>query len=306
MLYAFPFDNDRYEMAMNARAGVGALIEVEPDRYAAQLALKRDILASDEAYYFQCPPTAEPLAWEALEILLPHMAKTLPQFFSLNAMNPRWVWRNKLTDETTRFTPGVTDSLPRSPLDWLGRQVQEDLIFMAPGSEGGTVCVAGHLCFASGWSLGDKLGRTFSQVHAEVPEFAERLGRPADLLMGRLKAGRPVERLNWTIHATDQLNLAPVLAHEWTRSRHEVTPKNAGTQCVLRLERQTLTRLPRTVGTLFTIHTYVHPMAEVAVDPARARRMAAILRDMPEATRRYKGLTPYINPLLSYLDHAAQ
>jgi hypothetical protein len=305
MMYAFPFESDRFEMAMDARAGVSSLIEVEPDKYHAQIALKQDILASDPNAYYICPPNAEPLAWEALELLLPDMARNLPDYFGLDTQGRRWTWTNRLLGRTTTFDLDEPATLPTAPLDWLGRQVQEDLILMAAGDTGESVCVGGHLCFSSGWSLGDQIGRTFGQIHGEVPHFAERLGRPADLLMRRLKPNRPVERLNWTVHATDQLNLTPMRAEEWRRSRAEVTPGNAGDRCFLRLERQTLSRLPRTGGVLFTIHTYLHPMSEVAAEPGRARRLAAVLRDMPAATRAYKGLTSYIDPLLAYLDARA-
>ncbi len=305
MLYAFPFASDEYEMTMNARAGVASLVEVEPDKYHAQIALKESILASDPSYYFGCPPDAEPLAWEALELLLPDMARALPEHFALHTRGSRWTWTNRLLGALTTFEIGDAASLPRPPLDWLGRQVQEDLILMAADAGGQAVCAAGHLCFASGWSLGDKIGQSFGAIHDAVPGFAEHIGLPSGLLMRRLKVGRPVERLNWTVHATDQLNLAPRLAAEWQKSRSEVTPENAGERCFLRLERQTLTRLPRTGGTLFTIHTYLHPMVEVREDPARARRLAAVLRRMPLATRDYKGLTSYIDALLAYLDETA-
>ena len=305
MTSPFPLNSDRFEMAMDARAGVHSLIEVDTAEYRKQIALKRDILASDPAYYFQCPPGAEPLAWEALETLLPDMARALPQHFALETRGRRWTWTNRLLGRTTAFGPDAPASLPRPPLDWLGRQVQEDLILLADNGAGESVCVGGHLCFSSGWSLGDQIGRTFAQVHAEVPQFSERLGRPTDLLMQRLKPGRPAGRVNWTVHATDRLNLAPSLASEWQQGRAEVTSTNAGDRCVLRLERQTLSRLPRTGGVLFTIHTRLHPMADVSADPARARRLAAVLRDMPPATRAYKGMTAYIDALLAYLDTRA-
>ena len=62
MLRYFPFEHDEYDMPMNARAGIGPLIEVEEGEYTKELTLKDAILASDYRYYFQCPPEAEPLA----------------------------------------------------------------------------------------------------------------------------------------------------------------------------------------------------------------------------------------------------
>ena len=83
-------------------------------------------------------------------------------------------------------------------------------------------------------------------------------------------------------------------------------PENPGERCFLRLERQTLSRLPATRAILFTIHTYNIPIAAVAADPDHARRLAGNLRTMPPALQRYKGLDRYADALLAYLDRAAR
>jgi hypothetical protein len=70
----------------------------------------------------------------------------------------------------------------------------------------------------------------------------------------------------------------------------------------LRLERQTLTLLPRTRGVLFTIHTYRAPVAAEVEEPARRRRLANVLRTVPPEMRDYKRLTPLMEPLLAYLE----
>src|SRR6266567_3575328 len=59
----------------------------------------------------------------------------------------RWVWRNRLLDNETHFVLGEHDSLPLPPLDWVGRQVQEDLLILRGTTEDGMSLVAGHLCF---------------------------------------------------------------------------------------------------------------------------------------------------------------
>ena len=283
---------------MNARAGIESLIQVETDKYAAQITLRREIIKSDPDYYFQCPPETLPLAWEALETLLPNMARYWPEQFTLGIDSEQWTWTNHLLSETVAFTLG-SDAL--NPLAWLGTQVQEDLILMAPQANGEIVCVGGHLCFAAGWDLGEKMGRNFLDIHASVPEFRERIGTPSTLLMQRLKPGRSVERQNWSIAASNQLNLAPKLASQWEPSRNGITPENAGERVQFRVEQQTLTRLPRTSGILFTIHTYLNPLAEVVSDPARRGRLRSMLGQFPPAMLVYKGMTPYYGVLLGYL-----
>jgi hypothetical protein len=302
MIPYFPITSDRYEMPMNARAESGALIQVEADKYHDQIALKAQIIASDPRYYVQCPSEAEPLAWEMIEILLPDMAARLPEHFALEIDRDRWIWTNRLCGTVTTFIPGDVASLPLSPLDWIGRQVQEDLILMAECAEGETVCVAGHLCFGSAWCLGDKIGENFLRIHDPIPEFRERIGTASDQLMRRLKPGRPVSRLNWTIVGTDQLNLAPALASEWRASSYGITQENIAQRLFFRVERQTLTRLPRTRGVLFTIHTYINTLGEVIAEPERLRRLAAVMCDYPDAMKEYKGMQPYYDTLMKYLE----
>jgi hypothetical protein len=306
MLPYFPLTSDRYEMPMNARAEPGALIQVEADRYREEIALKERIIASDPRYYVQCPPEAEPLAWEALELLLFDMVARLPEHFALErqrgSKGERWTWTNRLLGTVETFTPGDAASLPLPPLDWLGRQVQEDLILMASGADGETVCAAGHLCFAAAWCLDDKIGETFLRVHDPVPEFRERIGTASDQLMRRLKPGRPVSRQNWSVVSTDQLNLAPALAQQWHASRYGITPANVAERIFFRVEHQTLTRLPHTGGVLFTIHTYINPLEDVIAAPARLRRLTAVLRDLPHDLKVYKGMAPYFDVLLAHLE----
>ncbi len=297
---------DVYALHMDARAWNAPLLDVETDRFAAQLALKARILAGDLAYYIQCPPEAEPAAWEALELLLPHAARTWPAYFGLTQSNRQWVWTNSLLETATTFTPGQSETLPRPVWDWLGRQFQEDLVLMdARGDDDEIVCVAGHVCFGSGWALEEKLGQPLLAIHAPVPEFAKRAGPSADLLLRRLKPGRPVGRWNWTFSPTDRLNLAPALAHEWQPAWLAVTPENAGTRCFLRRERQTLSRLPRTGAILFTIHTYLTPIGEIAADPQERRRLLAYVQSLPPAILAYRGMTPYGDALLAYLTNTS-
>ncbi len=300
----FPLEHDEYAMRMNARAGVVPLIEVDHEEYEAELALKSQILESAYRYYFQCSPEAEGMAWESVGLLLQDMAQTYPDDFELTVRGKQWTWTNRLLGETVEFTRGEPASLPLPPLDWLARQVQEDLILMEEMSDGKMVCVAGHLCFGASWCLDDKIGKSFLDIHDEVPEFRERIGQPSDLMMRRLKPGRPTGRFNWSIAATSQLNLAPAIAHEWQTSRHGITATNAGERCFLRVERQTLSRLPLTRGILFTIHTYLTPIAEVAANRDRLRRLVSVLKGIPAVTLEYKGMTGYIEPLMIYLDSA--
>jgi hypothetical protein len=300
----FPFEQDTYAMALGVRAlrPDETLIEVDVPRYLAEVALKDSLLAARPGARSQALPGTEPLQWETVTVLLQAMARQSPGHFALEVEEGgRWRWRNPLLGTEAVFTPGDPGSLPRAPLDWLGRQVQEDLLLL-DGTREGLPLVAGVLCFPSGWSLEEKLGQPLLAVHAPVPRFGEKLGASTLKLMEGLKAGRSVTRCNWALTVTDRLDLEPWTWPEWEHLYEGLTPENAGQRCFLRLERQTLTRMPETGAILFTIHTYRAPVATEAPTPERRRRLASVLRTVPPDMAGYKRLGPLMEPLLAYLE----
>jgi hypothetical protein len=303
MLPYFPFEQDSYAMTLGVRAmrPDEALIEVDEAHYRDELALKATLLAANPRAHFQAWPGTEPQQWETLTVLLPLLARQHPQHFALTVEGTRWHWRNHLLGTEATFTPGEAHGLPRAPLDWLGHQVQEDLLLL-DGTREGLPLVAGQLCFPSVWSLDEKLGRSLLAIHAPVPGFDKQLGPSTLNLLERLKPGRSVTRVNWAITVTERLDLAPWTVPEWQHLFLGLTAQNAGERCFLRLERQTLTLLPSTGAILFTIHTYRAPVATEVVDPARRRRLASVLRTVPPDMRAYKRLTPLLEPLLAYLE----
>jgi hypothetical protein len=298
----FPFSSAVFSMIMGTHAlGDDVIIEVDVPRYQHELELKQAILRDNDEYYVQSLPGTESMQWETVELLLPELARCYPAHFALHTAGDDWLWRNMLLDQTWRFRFGDQASLPQPPLDWLGRQVQEDLLLMSGDVAAGMPLVAGQLCFGNAWCLNDKVGKSFLRIHDEVPLFAETIGRSSNLLMERLKAGRPVWRINWSIKATDAMNLAPPINDALASLQEYVTAENAGERCFLRLERQVLLRLPRTGGILFSIHTYLAPMARIAAHAEQAQRLHGVLRTAPASLLDYKGIAPFAQPLIGYL-----
>jgi len=192
--------------------------------------------------------------------------------------------------------------LPEQPFADIGLASSEDfLILRAVGDQ---ELIAGHLCFANGWCLDEKMGRPLLDIHAPVPGYAEKLGSPTRNLLERLKPGRPVGRLNWSMKPTNRLDLSSRW-NEWLRFvASEVTPANAGERCYLRVERQTLTALPESGCVLFTIHTYQQAVATLT--PGQQGLLYGVLETIPPDMADYKGLTPVLGSTLRWLRDNSQ
>jgi len=287
-----PFSDGPYRMAM----GLMALkpvdwIEID-SRYAEEIALRRSLLAERSDEVLGALPGSEAACREVLDQLTGFLPERFPDLFErvgtglINRVNgDRWTVEGDVGD----------------PLGIAGCLVQEDLCILQE-VEGELRLTAGVLCFPNRWRLSDKLGRPMMAIHGPVPSYAERLGKPVDRFISLLAPDRPVWRLNWSL--TDDPALFQPVGHGRRDIDPDITPDTAGRRMFLRVERQTLRRLPRTGAVLFTIRTYQRPLEALADRPAELGGLATAVRALPEDTARYKSIMPFREALLAYLDGA--
>ncbi|RWC93118.1 MAG: DUF3445 domain-containing protein [Mesorhizobium sp.] len=207
---------------------------------------------------------------------------------------------------------GPTAALREAPLAKASLLVQEDLILMRR-DESGWRLAAGSLCFPSSWSLTEKFGKPLQRIHAPVPGFGPGT-RPADLINRMFDGlqGQAVERYNWSIQAGDALyhplsNLQRIDRATNRPSRFHDGDVDA--HAFIRVERQTLRKLPVSRDILFTIRIHLDPLKVLARHPDRATlaaSFAAQLEALDEAQLDYKGLTSDRNRLVAFLADMAR
>ncbi|TPI31715.1 DUF3445 domain-containing protein [Mesorhizobium sp. B3-2-1] len=208
--------------------------------------------------------------------------------------------------------PAVPSSLAGAPLVAASLLVQEDLILMRRGEDGWRLA-AGSLCFPSSWSLTEKFGKPLQQIHEPVPGFGPGT-RPADLINRMFDGlqGQAVERYNWSIQAGDALYhpLSNVERIDRATSRPTRFPDgDVKAHAFIRVERQTLRKLPASRDILFTIRIHLDPLAVLARHPDRATlaaSFAAQLEALDIAQLDYKGLTSDRDRLTAALNHMAK
>ncbi len=185
-----------------------------------------------------------------------------------------------------------------SPLEAASRWIQEDLCIMEEW-DGAWRLSAGSVCFPTRWDLPSKLGLPLSEIHTPVPGYQEKLAVSADRFFARLKTGRTVWRVNWSLTDIPDL-FQPGGGGRVTRVA-EITSENAGDRVWLRVERQTLRRFPRSGAILFTIRVHRSRLRDLRADPGAAEHLAGSLRSMDPDLHRYKSLPVLHDAVTEYL-----
>lgn len=181
----------------------------------------------------------------------------------------------------------------------LSRQVEPDLVLLAPDGGGRLVVVGGSVCFPSYWRLTDKLGLPVDAVHAPVPGLNASLGGTIDRLLSRMKPGSCWTRANWGLASMPDLNEHP------DRRRYAWERPLSLERVWIRREDQAIVSLPASGGVLFGIRVVVRSLAEVARSAEKLALLGRGLRTMPAEMVRYKGLSDVRGELLELLAAAS-
>ena len=263
-------------------------IQIGPD-YLDEIDAKRDLLARFPSTVLCHLDDVEPEAREVLDDLVAHLCDRWPHLFTSDGE----VVTNLVTGEEFDLAGGL------HPLDIAGRLVQEDLALLVE-RDGRLVFGGGSVCFPNRWDLPSKLGRTMAEVHAPVSRLNEQLEGAIDGFFDRLRPGRDFWRLGWGILDTDELYQAT----DGTAPPRPPLPSvaEAGDCLYLRVERETLRRFPVTNCILFTIRTYLRPLAHLSARTADRARLAEALRAMPSDVADYKALVDIAPVAIEWLD----
>lgn len=174
------------------------------------------------------------------------------------------------------------------PLYAASRLVPDDLCLMEKRDAEWTL-TALSLSAPTFFTAAEAVGKSLSGLHGPVPGFGDRFLTRVGRVFEGLRPGLILQRRNWTLVNTGELHTpdpAPVRA----RIGEIVDP---GAELFLRVERQTLRRLPQSGGALFTIRVWRHPLEVLRADPERLAAFAAAWRSATPEFRAYKQLHLY-------------
>ena len=154
--------------------------------------------------------------------------------------------------------------------------------------------LGGCVCFPSGWSLPEKVGKSLFATHAPVPGMNQLLAPKIGQFLSRLDSKRCFQRTNWGLTGSHGLDQHP---------HREIPPISAATDPAtvdLRIEWQALIGLPDDL-VLFGIRVFHVPLSRIRATPKLAELLAENLASMPGPVAEYKRLAGCRRYLIDYL-----
>jgi dimethylamine monooxygenase subunit A len=150
------------------------------------------------------------------------------------------------------------------------------------------------VCCPSRWMLSEKMGHNMLAIHEPVAKYADHVGAAVDTYFQRLTVEKPVWRSNWIIQDHPALFQPQIPSGPLVKTPDELW---------IRMERQTLRRLPKTGGILFTIRGYQQPLPEYL---SRSKQIAQdtriLVERLPEDVAQYKSVLKYRPAILNWIN----
>lgn len=277
----------------------------EPFRMKEELQLKKKALDDTKRYreVFVAEKDSVDAQREVLDLFLSYLPKRYPELYKLD--------RGAKTLYVTPIEASFQlDNWNDRPLELCERIVQEDLILMRPpkketDGESSQYAMAAAGVIFSFAPLAPRLGKSLEFIHAPVPGYARYLRKTLNLTFAKLlKIEQPMWRNNWSIHLSGQLDQPD---HYLFDTSFKPTLEEIKTK-YLKVEYQTLRRLPKSGYVLFTVKSMVDPLSSLEKVPQAASCLAKSIRGLSAPIRVYKGIPndETCEMMLEYLDSISE
>jgi hypothetical protein len=282
----------------------GRTMFVVDHNYDRFLDIRRGILEADRARFTAFPHMVS-AQWDAMTFIMQRLAIEYPDDFAVKTSGTRWTWTNRLLDLHHDFVFGDPDSLPLQPLEYIARQVQEDLLLL-DGHEKSLVLDSALVTFSMGWSPTFTTGMTFHEAHGTIPRIMrDGTVTRAEKFLLTMRPGEVYRRNPWSFQVGGRLDISMDALPEWSAELSEFLTSGqrdrVGGEMRMRSEVSHFVRLPMTGVVLYTIRPQSITLKQLASVPAWAQRTINVMEEHPKDLAHHRGFTLYGPLVLPYL-----
>ncbi|KAL3467630.1 hypothetical protein BJX64DRAFT_283551 [Aspergillus heterothallicus] len=241
-----------------------SLSKMEPDywielerNYFESLKQRKALLEQHGSNIMNYSPGTELACRELMEMVLQFVCIRYPHYFSLEESSTIFV---------NRLLGTRTDLMTTHPLHVLFDNIPEDFpIMMRDKKDGNYYLRAGYICSSIGWTFGTHFNRPLRAIHTEVNDY-DKMARSMDRFFSKLPTDQSIQRGAWFIEDWTPLFITPeeYTINGGTRHQGETVLIE---QCYLRVDWQTLRRLPLSGAIVFNFKPVFTPMTNLREEP---------------------------------------
>lgn len=252
-------------------------LEVE-NTYAARVRERLGLFDQYGSAVLDYLPGSELACKELMEMCLQFYCTRYPTLFSLSA--DKRTFRNVLLGT-------ITDIKSMHPLHVLLRNVPEDFaIVLRNENDGMYYFRAGVICSSLGWNVGTKIGMQLKEIHKPIPDYKEKMAFSMDRYFSKMPTNMPIQRGSWGLEVGTPLFMPPGHPHEKLRDIQKADLKIE--ECHLRVDWQTLRRLPLSGAIVFNFKALFTPLPEFRDEVYIPSLVLKILKEGKKSLMEYK------------------
>ncbi|KAJ5167396.1 uncharacterized protein N7482_006177 [Penicillium canariense] len=254
--------------------------------YMEEHRVRDDLLREKREKVLQCLPESQDACQEALGEVSDFLCDRFPNMFQKVVQDGNCFIRNRMTGEQFDIG-GAPGGETIDALEAAVRLTMEDLSILMMNEDGEYYLAASASLFPTGWTVEERIGWTISRLHQPVPLWHQHVASSVSKFLARLTPTSPMERSNYfvEIKRPDE-NLIEILYRPKGLCEKDICSPSPE-EILIRRERQTFRRLPKTGTILFGVKTYLTPLDQLPMQ--ELENLATEMKSWPHYVGEYKG-----------------
>ncbi|KAF5358043.1 hypothetical protein D9756_001724 [Leucocoprinus leucothites] len=279
-----------------------SLLNMEPDwwielesTYRERISQRKDLYAQHGTKIVDSMPGSQDACLELAEMVIQFLCARYPNQFHRDAAG---IFHNTILGTHT-------DLQTVEPLIFLLENVPEDFLIVQEDEKSGSYHFrAGVSASAVGWNMSLKIGKPLNEVHGPVPFYKEKMQYSMDRFFSKMTCDKPIQRGSWGFEIGQPLYMQ---ADEPQWSHRNIQDPNLDINDIyLRVDWQTLRRLPKSRAIVFNFKALFTPVTHFREEPFIPRLVATVIRESERPFMEYKASFHTEHKLLPSLDKWAK
>lgn len=278
---------ERYRVMMDVRKLDAQNWLTLDKNYLEEHRVRDHLLRERRDEVLQCLPESATACQEALEEVSEFLCERFPSMFSKSVHHDGEIIENRMNGEKFNISKLAQSKKLPDALEAAVRLTMEDLSILMKNEDDEYYLAASASLFPTGWTVQERIGWTISRLHEPVPLWHQHVANSVSKFLARLTPTSPMERSNYFVEVKrPNEDLFEILYRPKALCEKALSDPSPD-EIIIRRERQTFRRLPRTGAIVFGVKTYLTPINQLPMQ--ELENLAKEMQSWPEYVSEYKG-----------------